>query len=100
MSKFPTYKDIARTLEIMSQHFERGMDKECFEIYGEHDVVVFSIPKETTIGEIRELARMGWSVGFGETDEEDSEKWRNHESISDDELMELFSRYWQVYMFT
>ena len=94
------YKDLIRTIEIVSSHFKGGLERTCNDIRGEHDVVIFDIPDDITAEELRELAGMGWLLGYGDTYEDDSEKWEKFNDLSDDELMDLFSMYGCVYMFT
>lgn len=95
------YKDLIETIQIVAK-YNGGLDKECYEMWAEHDEHGIRIKnaKDVSAADLRRLSAMGWLLGCdADYDEEDSEKWENCESLSDEELVELFSKYDGIYKF-
>lgn len=96
-----TYKDLIETIQIVAK-YNGGLDEVCCEMWAEHDEhgITFKDVTKVSVEDIRRLAAIGWGLGCdSEYDEEDSEKWENYESLSDEELKELFSRYDGIYKY-
>lgn len=95
------YKDWIETLQIAAK-YDGGLDKDCLQMWAEHDEhgISFDYKWKLDPKDVRRLAEMGWGLGSdGEYDEEDANKWENHEELSDEELVELFSCYNGVYTY-
>lgn len=96
-----TYKDLIETIQIVAK-YNGGLDKECCEMwvaYEEHGIRIKNAKKVSAV-DLRRLAEMGWHLGCdAEYNEEDSEKWENCESLSDEEIVELFSEYGGIYKY-
>lgn len=95
------YKDLIETIQIVAK-YNGGLDKECCEMWTSHEEHGINIKDTSKVSaeDIRRLAKMGWGLGCDDDyDEEDSDKWENYESLSDEELKELFARYDGIYKF-
>ncbi len=86
-----TYQQLIETLEIASK-YNGGLDHECFEMWAEHDEHGIYFKKTPTAEELRKLSKMGWCLGYSSSYicEEDSEKWEHADSLTNEELIELF----------
>ena len=56
--------------------------------------MVFILKRLKTVEEVRELASLGWSLGYDNDYDEDIMKvWKNHKLYSDEEVMDLWNEY-------
>ena len=95
------YKDLIETIQIVAK-YNGGLDEVCCEMWAEHDEHGINIKdtSKVSVEDIRRLAEIGWQLGCdADYDEEDSEKWENYKNLSDEELVELFSKYDSIYKF-
>lgn len=95
------YKELIETFEIIAK-YDGGLDAECLSMWAEHDEHGISFDSKWNVSaeDLRKLAKMGWGLGCdAEFDEEASEKWDNSDSLSDEELVELFSDYNGIYCY-
>ena len=86
-----TYKELAKTFEMLAEHNPDGIVMD----WAEHDEWGIDLNGfELSPSEIRMLAEMGWSLGSdAEYDEEEMAAWYEPETASDEELVELFNYY-------
>ena len=93
------YKDLARTFEIIAAKnpYNIVMD------YATHDEYGFDLrylKEPLTVEEVRELASLGWSLGYDEDYDEDVMKvWYSHKLYSDKEVMNLWNRYQTIHKY-
>ncbi len=93
------YKELIESIKIVAK-CNGGEDKEVLEMWAEHDEHGIELKNCPTADELRKLASFGWSLGCdSEYDEEDWEKWENYESLSDEEIIELFKNYNGIFKF-
>lgn len=95
------YKDLIETIQIVAK-YNGGLEADCYEMWAEHDEHGINIKdtSKVSVEDIRRLAEIGWQLGCdADYNEEDSEKWENCESLSDEELVELFSEYGGIYKY-
>ena len=87
------YKDLARTFEIIAA---KNPDDIVMD-YAEHDEYGFdlhNLKEPLTAEEVRELASLGWSLGYDfDYDEEIMTPWHNPSEYTDEELMTLWNEY-------
>ena len=93
------YKDLARTFEIIA---EKNPDNIVMD-YAEHDEYGFDLHylnEPLTVTEVRELASLGWSLGYDcDYDEEIMKPWYNHNLYSDEEIMNLWNDYKTIHKY-
>lgn len=96
-----TYKELIETLEIIAK-YDGGLDNECLIMWAAHEEHGFGFKKTWNVEakDIRRLAEIGWGLGSDdEYDEEESEKWKHPENLSDEELVEIFNNYSGIYTY-
>ena len=96
-----TYKELIETLEIVAK-YDGGLDKDCLKMWSAHDEHGISFDSKWNVSaeDLRKLAKMGWGLGCDtDYDEEVFEKWENPDSLSDEEIVELFSDYNGIYKY-
>ena len=96
-----TYKDLIKTFKIVAK-YDGGLDKECLRMQAVHDEhgIEFDSKWELSAKDVRRLAEMGWGLGCdGDFDEDEYEKWSHPESLSDDEIVELFKNHNGIFKF-
>ena len=88
-----TYKQLIETLE-MAAKYDGGLDHECFEMWAEHDEHGIRFNQTPTADELRKLSKMGWNIGCDALyNEEKFEKWEHCDTLTDEELIDLFEEY-------
>ena len=94
-----TYKDLARTFEIIASYNPEGIVMD----YAEHDEYGFDLHYgniELKSSEVRELAEMGWCLGYScDYDEEIMTPWQNPSEYTDEELMVLWNEYKTIHTY-
>lgn len=92
-----TYKELAKTFEILATHKPDGIVMD----WAEHDCWGIDLSDfNLSPSEIRMLAMMGWCLGSdAEYDEEEMAAWDEPETASDEELVELFNQYKSIYKY-
>ena len=93
-----TYRQLAESIEIFAK-YNGGLDKECLEMYAEHDEHGISLKSTPSADDLRKLQKYGWLLGCdAEYDQEDSDKWENSDKLSDSEIVDLFEYYNGLYL--
>ena len=93
-----TYRQLAEIIEIFAK-YNGGLDEECLEMYAEHDEHGISLKETPSASDLRKLQKYGWLLGCdAEYCEEDSERWKNADKLSDDEIVELYENYDGFYL--
>lgn len=96
-----TYKELIETLEIVAK-YDGGLDKDCLRMWATHDEHGISFDSKWNVSaeDLRKLAKMGWGLSCdNDYDEDVFEKWENPDSLSDEEIVELFSDYNGIYKY-
>lgn len=93
------YKDLARTFEIIAAKNPDNIPMD----YAEHDEYGFDLhylKEPLTVEEVRELAEIGWSLGYDcDYDEEIMKPWENHKLYTDEEIMNLWNEYKTIHKY-
>ena len=93
------YKDLVRTFEIIAA---KNPDNIVMD-YATHDEYGFDLSylkEPLTIEEVRELANLGWSLGYDRDYNKDIMKvWENHKLYSDEEVMNLWNEYKTIHKY-
>ena len=93
------YKDLVRTFEIIAA---KNPDNVVMD-YATHDEYGFDLSylkEPLTIEEVRELANLGWSLGYDRDYNKDIMKvWENHKLYSDEEVMNLWNEYKTIHKY-
>ena len=93
------YKDLARTFEIIAA---KNSDDIAMD-YAEHDEYGFdlhNLKEPLTAEEVRELASLGWSLGYDcDYDEGIMAPWLNPSEYTDEELMTLWNEYKAIHKY-
>lgn len=93
------YKDLVRTFEIIAA---KNPDNIVMD-YATHDEYGFDLSylkEPLTIEEARELANLGWSLGYDRDYNKDIMKvWENHKLYSDEEVMNLWNEYKTIHKY-
>ncbi len=100
-----TYKDLARTFEILGKYQKNGMDSKCLEMWAEHDEHGIEVDFSTiSKDDVVELVEMGWYVGC-DGDSPYDEEWNKvvdedtFKVIDKDALYELVQDYSSIYKY-
>ena len=93
-----TYKDLAKTFEMLAEH---KPDEKIVMDWATRDEWGISLNGfELSPSEIRMLAEMGWCLGSdAEYNEEEMAAWYEPETASDEQLVELFNQYKSIYKY-
>lgn len=93
------YKDLARTFEIIAA---KNPDNIVMD-YAGHDEYGFDLrhlKEPLTVNEVREIASLGWSLGYDyEYDKDIMKIWCNHKLYSDEEIMNLWNEYKTIHKY-
>ena len=93
------YKDLVRTFEIIAA---KNPDNIVMD-YATHDEYGFDLSylkEPLTIEEVRELANLGWSLGYdGDYNKDIMKVWENHKLYSDEEVMNLWNEYKTIHKY-
>lgn len=93
------YKDLVRTFEIIAA---KNPDDIAMD-YAEHDeygVDLHYLKVPLTAEEVRELASLGWSLGYDcDYNEEIMAPWHNPSEYTDEELMTLWNEYKAIHKY-
>lgn len=88
-----TYKQLIETLEIAAK-YDYGLDYDCNVMWAHHDEHGIYFKQTPTAEDLRKLSKMGWLLGSDDDyDEEDSDKWEHSDSLTDEELIDLFKEH-------
>lgn len=88
-----TYKNLIETLEIAAK-YDGGLDNNCWSMWAEHDEHGIDFKETPTADELRKLSKMGWLLGCdADYNEEDSDKWEHCDTLTDEELIDLFKEH-------
>lgn len=94
-----TYEQLSRTFAILAA--KKGPDV-VFD-YATHDEYGYDLhylKEPLTVEEVRELAEMGWSLGYDcDYDEEIMAPWYNQNLYSDEEIMNLWNEYKTIHKY-
>ena len=87
------YKDLARTFEIIAAKNPDNIVMD-YALEDEYGFCLRYLKEPLTIEEVRELANLGWSLGYDRDYNKDIMKvWENHKLYSDEEVMNLWNEY-------
>ena len=93
------YKDLARTFEIIAA---KNPDNIVMD-YAGHDEYGFDLrhlKEPLTVKEVREIASLGWDLGYDyEYDEDIMKVWKNHKLYSDEKIMNLWNEYKTIHKY-
>lgn len=88
-----TYNQLIETLEIAAK-YDGGLDKNCWTMWARYDEHGISFNETPTADELRKLSKMGWHLGHdADYNEEDSDKWEHSDSLTDEEIINLFKEH-------
>lgn len=88
-----TYKQLIETLEIAAK-YNGGLGHGCYEMWAEHDEHGITFSQTPTADELRKLSKMGWLLGSdADYKEEDSDKWERSDSLTDEEIINMFKEH-------
>ena len=91
-----TYKDLAKTFDMLAKHNPDGIVMDWSEAEWGIDLNDFDLSPS----QIRMLAEMGWYIGSdAEYDEEEMAAWYEPKTASDEELVEIFNQYKSIYKY-
>ena len=91
-----TYKDLAKTFDMLAKHNPDGIVMDWSEAEWGIDLNDFDLSPS----QIRMLAEMGWCIGSdAEYDEEEMAAWYEPKTASDEELVEIFNQYKSIYKY-
>lgn len=94
-----TYKDLARTFEIIAKYANDDFVWD----WAEHDEYGFSIEYPLLIEDIKELRNLGWLLGCDAEYNEDARLWdpetEEGKNATDEQLMELWDNYKGIYKY-
>ena len=93
-----TYKQLIDSIKIVAK-YNGGLDAKVLQMWAEHDEHGIYLNKTPSAGDLRTLALYGWGLGCDAGyAEDDRELWENADSLSDEEIVELFKNYNSIYL--
>lgn len=107
-----TYRNLIKTLNILSKYEDNGLDTEMFKSFWfDSNEGVFSLrfpnDKDITIEDLHTLRNIGWLVDDADEDiegyDEDLQNWdiefNDSKNLPNETLLEIFNKYKRVFMF-